>query len=267
MLKIYNPSPALADYICYFWSLDTLSSPYTELVYPTGNIQLIFHYRDPFIDKNSSGYEINQPKFSVCGQKRSFSNVTAPRNCGMIAAVLKTETASALLGLPLHEITDSIISLTDIHGRWKNHACEFADSKDDIARIKLIENFLIRNMNTKSLYHSYFIRACVAEIRSSRGLDMPFKSMEKFNLSERSLQRLFKEHVGLPPKKFSEIVKFENSIALFNRGKTMTDICYEAGYYDQSHFIKSFKQFTGLTPTEYSTLECSMPVCRFYTIN
>jgi AraC-like DNA-binding protein len=91
--------------------------------------------------------------------------------------------------------------------------------------------------------------------------------MDKFSLSERSLQRIFREEVGLSPKKIADIVKFENCISLFRSGKSLTDICYEAGYYDQPHFIKTFKQFTGLTPSQYSTLECSMPVCRFYTIN
>ena len=267
MVKVYSPSPALSDYICCFWSLDTLSSPYTELVYPTGNIQLIFHYREPFIDKDSSGYEIIQPEFSVCGQKISFSSVTAQENCGMIAAVLKTEAASALLGLPLHEITGRIISFTDIFRNWKNSAWKFADSSDDFSRIEIIENFLLRHIRIKSQYHSHFIKKSINEIRENRGMNLPFKTMDKFDLSERSLQRIFREEVGLSPKKFSEIVKFENSITLLNQGKTMTDVCYEAGYYDQPHFIKTFKQFTGLTPLQYSRLDCSMPVCRFYTIN
>ena len=267
MVKVYTPSPALADYICCFWSLDNLATPYTELVYPTGNIQLIFHYREPFVDKNSSGYEMIHPEFSVCGQKISFSNVTAKENCGMIAAVLKTEAASSLLGIPLHEITGRIINFTDVYSGWKNYAWEFADLPDDILKIKMIENFLMRHIRIKSQYYNHFIKSCICEIKQSRGMNLPYKTMEKFSLSERSLQRIFREEVGLSPKKIAEIVKFENSISLFHSGKSLTDICYEAGYYDQPHFIKTFKNFTGLTPSQYSTLECSMPVCRFYTIN
>ena len=267
MVKVYTPSPAIADYISSFWSIDTLSSAHTELVYPTGQIQLIFHYREPFLDRNSSGDEISQPEFSLCGQKLSYSSVTAGKNCGMIAAVLKTETASALLNIPLHEITGRIISFTDIYKSWKNYSWLFADSPDDISKIKIIESFLLRHIRIKSLHHSYFIKSCINEIRYTTGMSLPYKSLEKFSLSERSLQRIFKEGVGLSPKQFAEIVKFENCISLLQSGKSLTDICYEAGYYDQPHFIRAFKHFTGITPSQFSTLDCNMPVCRFYTIN
>ena len=75
--------------------------------------------------------------------------------------------------------------------------------------------------------------------------------MENFNLSERSLQRIFKDHVGISPKKFADIMRLENSIDLFRQGKTLTDVCYESGYYDQPHFIKDFKRCSGMTPGDF----------------
>jgi len=254
MVKIYNPSPALADYICCYWSLDNFSTSHTELVYPCGKIQLIFHYRKPFIDRNSSGYKLTQPQFALCGQKTSFSHITASENSGMIAAVLKTDGASALLHMPLNEITDTTISLTDIFKHWKNSEQEFTDCPDDISKIRMIENFLIKNITFSSSCHEFFVKACVNEMKETKGMSLPYRSMERFSLSERSLQRIFREQVGLSPKKFAEIVRLENSIALFRDGRAMTDICYEAGYYDQPHFIKSFRQFTGLTPAEFQNL-------------
>lgn len=254
MLKVYNPSPALADYICCFWSLETPSERHTELVYPSGKIQLIFHFGKPFRDMDSSGNEYMQPQFAVCGQKTSYSHVTAEYGSGMIAAVLKTECASVLLDLPLHEITDYTVSMTDIFRNWRNSEWKFSDCIDDLSGIRVIENFLMQQICRRKSCHNYFVKSCVDEIRQNRGLSLPFSSMENFNLSERSLQRIFKEHVGISPKKFADIMRLENSIDLFRKGKTLTDVCYESGYYDQPHFIKSFRRFTGHTPSEFYSL-------------
>lgn len=254
MLKVYNPSPALADYVCCFWSLETPSAGHTELVYPSGKIQLIFHYGRPFNDRDSSGNEYIQPQFAVCGQKTSYSHITAQKDSGMIAAVIKTESASSLFRLPLNEITDNTVSMTDIFRNWKMSEWIFSDCDDDLSRIRMIEKFMIQQISRHQTCHNYFVKSCVEEIRQNRGLSLPAGSMENFDLSERSLQRIFKNHIGISPKKFAEIVKLENSIALFRRGKTLTDVCYESGYYDQPHFIKSFRHFTGLTPSEFSSL-------------
>ena len=251
MIKVYPPSPVLADCVSCFWSLENSENDITELVYPTGKMQLIFHYRTPFSDESSSGTHRVQPRFALCGQKTSYSHVTATGNSGMIAAVLKPHAASLLFPMPLYEITDCTIDINDVCADTGISEWEFSDCTDDLSRIRLIENFLARKVDTKPTCHHLFTRCCVDEIRKNRGLALPHDSMERFNFSERSLQRIFREHTGLTPKKYADIVRLENSILLLGKRKNMTDICYESGYYDQSHFIRSFRELTGLTPKEF----------------
>ncbi len=251
MIKVYSPSPLLADHISCFWSLENTGDEHTELVYPTGKTQLIFHYRTPFRDENSSGIRQVQPGFAFCGQKTSYSHVTASGDSGMIAAVLQPHAASLLFPVPLNETTDSIVDLGDIYPDMDISEWEFSDCQDDLSRISMIEDFLLRRIDGTPSCHYYFARSCVDEIRRHRGLSLPYYSMEKFSLSERSMQRIFRKYIGLTPKKFADIVRFENSIHLFGKGISMTDICYESGYYDQPHFMKSFHEFTGLTPGNF----------------
>lgn len=254
MIKTYTPPPALAEYINCFWSLDNISEDLTELVYPNGKIQLIFHYRKPFTEIVQSGMENTQPQYAVCGQKTSYNHVRASGDSGMVAAVLRTYSASALLHIPLCELTDDTVSFTDIFRDWKSHEQGFNDCNDDRTRIGMICNFLGKRIKNITSCHDYFVKSCVDEIRNSRGLSAPIHSMNRFGFSERSLQRIFRDHVGLSPKRYAEIVRLENSIALFGRGRSMTDVCYEAGYYDQPHFIRSFRQYTGLSPSEFEKL-------------
>ncbi|MBO9565675.1 MAG: AraC family transcriptional regulator [Niastella sp.] len=74
-----------------------------------------------------------------------------------------------------------------------------------------------------------------------------------FNLSERQLERRFKDHLGLTPKQYLKINRFEKALNLLQAGScnNLFDIAYELGYADQSHFIREFKQFSGNTPKQY----------------
>lgn len=73
---------------------------------------------------------------------------------------------------------------------------------------------------------------------------------QKLNITERTLQRNFIEHVGVPPKKFAKIIQFYFSFnqVTADSWSRLTDIVYENGFADQSHFIRDFKKYTGQKP-------------------
>jgi len=84
-----------------------------------------------------------------------------------------------------------------------------------------------------------------------------FKKMEtvaaRYGISARYMQQLFVQYTGLTPKLYSQINRFQTSLQLIREGNSsLTSIAYECGYADQSHFIREFKSFTGLTPSGYS---------------
>jgi AraC-like DNA-binding protein len=72
-------------------------------------------------------------------------------------------------------------------------------------------------------------------------------------LSERTLERRFKQSIGISAKLFSRICRFQESLNQLRKNKydKLSDIAYENGYADQSHFIRSFKEFTGVSPFDY----------------
>lgn len=74
-----------------------------------------------------------------------------------------------------------------------------------------------------------------------------------FNLSERQLERKCREHLGLSPKQYLRLTRFEKALNMLQSGKRsgLFDVAYELGYADQSHFIREFKQFAGHTPRQY----------------
>lgn len=72
-------------------------------------------------------------------------------------------------------------------------------------------------------------------------------------LSRKQFERIFQAHIGISPKQYLKIVRFQNAIFIKQNSKaiTLTDLAYESGYYDQSHFIKEIKDLAGKTPKNY----------------
>ena len=77
--------------------------------------------------------------------------------------------------------------------------------------------------------------------------------LHDLHLSERSLERLFLTHIGITPILYARICRFQSSLTLMRQGKfrSLTDIAHSLGYFDQSHFIRDFKQFSGVSPRLY----------------
>jgi AraC-like DNA-binding protein len=93
----------------------------------------------------------------------------------------------------------------------------------------------------------------MAQILQSKGA-VSLREVQKYlQLSERSLERRFKEYIGIPPKLFSRICRFQASLGHLRNNKydKLTDVAFENDYADQSHFIRSFKEFAGFSPVQY----------------
>jgi AraC-like DNA-binding protein len=73
----------------------------------------------------------------------------------------------------------------------------------------------------------------------------------ELNISQDPFEKRFRRMVGTSPKQYSSIVRLKNVIASYRQNKNLTAAAYDAGYFDQAHFIKDFKSFTGQTPLNF----------------
>lgn len=121
-------------------------------------------------------------------------------------------------------------------------------------RIQLIEKF-IKGI-TPEFREQNIVRYSIEQICLSKGNINIKQLTADTGYSDRYIRKKFEEAIGFSPKQFSEIVRFQNSLAmLFKKYSYNTlDIVYENGYHDHAHFIKGFKKFTKLTPNEYTKI-------------
>jgi transcriptional regulator GlxA family with amidase domain len=76
---------------------------------------------------------------------------------------------------------------------------------------------------------------------------------QRLGISKRNLERRFSQEIGLSPKQLAKTIRLQALLKMLNQSqsKSLTELALECGYYDQAHFIKDFKEFTGLSPKQF----------------
>jgi len=120
-------------------------------------------------------------------------------------------------------------------------------------KIEYLSVFLFQLFQTKKQTLDFKVKQVIEFILKYKGQETIGKLASELKINERTLERRFLNEVGLSPKQFSKIIQFQHSLEklILKDSKTLTDIVYENGFADQSHFIKVFKAFTGKTPKSF----------------
>lgn len=107
------------------------------------------------------------------------------------------------------------------------------------------------------------IQFSMKKIYSRKGIISIEELAEETGYSTRYLRKKFEEFVGISPKLFSQIVRFQNSVSMLLEDNTsdVLDVVAEYGYYDQSHFISQFRKFSNLTPTRFREIYTKKAFC------
>ena len=153
---------------------------------------------------------------------------------------------------PAHELFNQSISLDYIFEKSKVTETEekLAAAKTDKQRIQIVEQFFLSQ--TKQVEIDRLIVEAVKMIYDSKGSIRIRDLHKRLLISESPFEKRFRKWVGTSPKKFASIVRFHTVLASLNGTKSLADICYENNFFDQAHFTKSFKQYTGDTPENFN---------------
>lgn len=188
------------------------------------------------------------------GQSTRYAELQLSGNFQAIGIHFYPNALKTLFGLPAEELTDSCLNLEELiqkkHPALSDQLLYSPAAKD---QLEILFRYL--DMEQQSSFHlqDATMKYALTQIVQSRGL-IPLKRLQDdLGLSERSMERKFKAYTGISPKLFSRICRFQASlIQLRNREyDKFSDIAYENNYADQSHFIRSFKEFAGFSPFQY----------------
>lgn len=191
------------------------------------------------------------PAVTFSGLRKSVRLINyAPQTSALIVQFKETG-VSAFFRQPLHELFEESVSLDNFFPHSEIAIIEerLAEAATNAARIAVVEQFLC----SKLFFHKpdALVQEAIARIYFNRGVLRISELANGLYISQDAFEKRFRKVTGTTAKQFSSIVKMKAIIGQNPAPASFLDMALENGYYDQPHFNKDFKLFTGLTPTDF----------------
>lgn len=250
------PAPPLDRFVQTIWIYEDAPRPHTlERLLPTGAAQLIVNLRENRIGQYDAarGTLIGTVPGAILAGVQSQYSVISTRDQEHVAGVsFKPGGTVAFMRAPSHETCDADVALDDV---WEKRLAStlrdrLLEARDVDARLDTLEQVLRAAWTGRTLHPSVAFaldafgrRPHVASVSAV---------MDGIALSRKRFIDRFKADVGVTPKRYCRILRFQQALASVHTGQVdWVSLALDCGYADQPHFIHEFRAFTGLTPTEY----------------
>jgi AraC-like DNA-binding protein len=251
------PSKELLPFIKHYLFLKSEGNTIKKLrLFSDGNTAMVFSFGSKLISNIQNNDRLDYlPSSFIYGQLSDFKDLYLVNEADLVAVVFQPAGLNQILGLPVNEFRDKIICAEDVFGQrglsLYRRLFEHSNLKD---KVKMLDTFFIKLSAKKVFTNHLLIEAAVNFILKSNGTNSINQLTKHVGYTERHIERAFIGCIGLSPKKFGNIIKLHGFLKLLkdkSKQNNLTGIAYEAGYSDQSHLIKEFRKYTGITPKEY----------------
>ncbi|SHF41789.1 transcriptional regulator, AraC family [Fodinibius roseus] len=253
----YIPNGPISSYVKFIWISDNYTPASSrERLLPNGSSQLIInmgHQKFRHFDTADSPTEKEYDPAVITGIHTHNIFLDSHSRISTIGAVFRPGALSALFNTPAHAFTNDVISLQDLVGSQvpalRERLIETASAE---AQCKLLETFLSRRLDT-SFQPNPAVIYSVAQLNNKNGTPRIAEIRDKIGYSRRHFSGLFKQIVGITPKQYAKIRRFQHTLTLMHQRniRDWAEVALAGGYYDQPHFNRDFKRLSGISPTEY----------------
>ncbi|MHA4842770.1 helix-turn-helix domain-containing protein [Flavitalea antarctica] len=172
----------------------------------------------------------------------------------MVVFLLYPSAINSLFGIRSNEVTDDCIDLRLLPAaKLLSDYQKLIETRDPLKQIEIISNYLAAVAKSTPTNADSIVHYALEHIIAAGGQASLRALRKQLNVTERTFERRFEQFVGVSPRLFSRICQFKSSMQQLDhqRFNKLSDIAYYNGFADQSHFIRSFRQFTGLSPLQY----------------
>ena len=255
-----KPKPPLSKFVESFWLYEGHAAEHkTERILPTGTLEIAINLRQNELLFYDSERPENCSRFSgaiVSGAHgRGFAPDTAEAAC-IIGVHFQPGGAFPFLGLPAGDLADTHVDLETLWGRSARRLREqLCEARTSAERFQLLQQALLGRLCRGVEQHYAVSTALEMFWRHQAGATVR-EAAKYLGLSQRRFIQVFKAEVGMTPKLFSRIQRFQQTRTFIqqNPAPNWADLAVDFGYFDQSHLIREFLEFSGLTPTDYMNL-------------
>jgi len=219
-------------------------------VLPDTSIVMGFQYSGK-LSYSENNDDVPLSSAGITGLRDTYRIFNNSENTHTVLVLFSETGAGMFFNHSMHEIFGNSFSLDDLILRSQMDviAEQLNEAITDFERISIVEKFLISRINHKTT--DALVNVAVALIKQHAGNIKMTALAEKLNISQSQFEKRFRKLVGASPKKFASIVRLKHILNTSSKGSNLTELGLDAGYFDQAHFIKDFKSFTGETPEQF----------------
>ncbi len=257
--KLHFPQLPLSQFVENMWLVQGFESGYRrEKILPDGAIELIIDLdtqpKTIFEDESAEGFRTVK-KAWISGERTRYIVIGAETNQSMVGVRFRPGGAYPFFRFPISELSESVTELDLIWGPLVEEIrdeLQEINSPDD--RLLRLEAFLLRQVQ-RSLEPNRLITFAVHQLQHSPQFLAIRDLASMIGITQKHLISQFEKVVGLRPKSFARVCKFQKVVNLVEQQNPIewSAIALDCGYYDQAHFIKEFQSFSGLNPSTYLT--------------
>lgn len=242
-----TPSPALRPFVRRFLIVESAAAHQDAHLPDTGMVAAFRFQGDCQLEGSRQA-----PRAAITGLWDTVRTHMHSQDYGVVIVTFTATGAAALLRQPVHELANRTVALDSVLGARVGLDClydQIVMAENHSQRIRLVENFLLTQVSDSQVDRD--IAAAVALIERTQTLVRVEELAQQIGLSQSALERRFRRRVGVSPRQFTSLVRLHHVLRLHTTGIDLTTLAHTAGYYDQSHFIKDFKRFTGFAPGSF----------------
>jgi AraC-like DNA-binding protein len=254
----HRPSPPLDQFVAYLWMLHDTPDHSRERIVASGTLELVLNLRDDEFRIQRSSESERYERYSgaiVSGAYGGAGFVIDTRQHASVAGVhFKPGGARPFIGMPPGELADRHIDLETLWGRaaageLRERLCAAATVAQ---RFRIMEQALTTHLSRRSFDLHPAVPPALRALEADVTVTMRALARQ-VGLSQRRFIEIFAAHVGMTPKLFCRIRRFQRAMsrARSSNPPHLAQLALRCGYYDQAHLIHDFREFSGLRPTEY----------------
>lgn len=254
--QTFQPHSDLESLVKCYWTLEVPAegNAQRQRIIPDGCIEMAFILGDDIKRYTSEHEFILQPRAMVLGQTIEAFYIEPTGYVNTFAIRFYPYGFANFVTTPIKNLANKE---TPIDQLFEEHTAKELEQKiiqasNTKERIEIIEHFLLNKLNDKATIDS-IVKTTIDTLFLTKG-GVPINVILKDDLSKRrQLERKFKKQIGISPKQLGKVIRLQTALKMLlsQQSESFTKLAYESEYYDQAHFIKDFKDFTGTTPKDF----------------
>ena len=254
--QTYEPHPDLESVVSCYWTLEVpaTNDSQKQRIIPDGTIEMAFILGDDIKRYTSEDDFILQPRAMVLGQTIEPFYIEPTGYVNTFAIRFYPYGFANFVTVPIRTLANKETPIEILFGEKtaKKLDGEIVQATNVKERIAIIERFLLNKLSEQSTVDN-IVRTTVDALLLTKGSASIIGILKEDLSKRRQLERKFVKQIGLSPKQLGKVIRLQSALKMLlnEEGESLTNIAYENEYYDQAHFIKDFKEFTGISPKEF----------------